>query len=648
MGQAQDEIVKKAVAFLSNVQQADGRFLSYSSSKERPFIAEKTYCTTFGPSLILAALAGASKASAICARLALWLADQRSDGWSFNYWAHAAPERQTLPYPDDLDDTFCALIALHRQEPDRTNEAVLGCVVRLLVAAESRVGGPYETWLVPKEAKRVWHDVDLAVNSNIAYFLGLVGTRLPQVDALLQTAVISGMFASPYYPSEYSILYYVSRAYAGPDKTRLIAHILAKRQNGHWPSVLATALSITSLHALGSVDAQSEARQYLCDMQLPDGSWPAEAFCLDPSRKGQAYFSGSSALTTALVLEALTHSTTPEPARVSAVEAMPDTHEAQLIERIAVAAEQSCAAFDPELRYATIRHLRAIQKSKHSREITLLPYLFARSLTEPPSFSDDVLVRLGLANLYGWLAYTIFDDFLDDEGRPQDVPVACAALRQSLHLFEDALPDASFRKYARQTFDHIDAANAWEAAHCRFQVDTQHITIAKLPSYHRSNHLYQRSLGHTLTPLAVLVAQGYSLDEPAVIACKQALQHYLAARQLNDDLHDWEEDVSRGHSSYVVTAILANLHIPLGKQPLKSLVARMRRQFWHHTLLAVCEDADRHIRLARRYLKQSNLLQDENSVTGLLDGLDASVARTRSEQSKAEAFLAAYQGENKS
>src|SRR6185369_1108944 len=181
----------------------DGNFYSFSSPTISPFQTALTYQTTFTPALMLSALSAVDGASAqnVRHKLAEWLLAQRSPVWSFNYWAVGAPERRRLPYPDDLDDTFCVLIALHQHDPSIIDQACLANAVKLLIATESQVGGPYRTWLVAKNAPQVWRDVDLAVNANVAGFLRLVAEPLPSITKLMEAAIITDSFESPYYPS---------------------------------------------------------------------------------------------------------------------------------------------------------------------------------------------------------------------------------------------------------------------------------------------------------------------------------------------------------------------------------------------------------------------------------------------------------------
>ncbi len=631
------------VVFLKSVQQKDGSFESFSSVHARPFRPAMTYRTTFTPAIMLAALCHVAGTSAIRRPLAAWLRHQKSEQWSFNYWAAGAPERHTMPYPDDLDDTFCALTALYGHDAALVDGEALGHAVRLLVATESKVGGPYRTWLVPEAAAKPWRDVDLAVNANVAYFLQQVAEPLPALQRFMERAIVAQKLASPYYPSAYPLVYYLARAYLGPKKQLLVSYLLAKQKDGAWDnSPLHTALAVSSLLCLGYPAGELlAAGSFLVKHQAKNGSWAAEGFCLDPAREGKVYASGAPALTTALVVEALS--------RLEAgASGLPGAGESAVPEeynRVVQDAHTFFNSLGGELGKQGTRALRTMQQTRSSQEIILLPYMIASSLKTPLSNkAGNALVQLGLANVYGWIAYTIYDDFLDDEGQPLQLPVANASLRASVRSFELALPKhTAFQSLVRQTFDVIDAANAWEVANCRWQVQKNRVEIGPLPKYGNLRKLAERSLGHALTPLGVLAAAGKGPDSPEAKHLLKALRHYLIARQLSDDMHDWERDTRAGHVSFVVKTIIEELAITPGTYALKALLPTMQKQFWHQSLGPLCELVKRHIAASRTALKRADVLAAHNGLEALLQQLEKAMEETTRQQTNAKGFLRAYQ-----
>lgn len=639
-------IQQRALAYVATQQRTDGGFTGESSPQPSPWQPDYSYQTTFLPALMLTSLSHVPGATDICNKLATFLQKQRSEDWSFNYWSKSAPERKTMPYPDDLDDTFCALIGLYSHDPQIITPAVLATMVKLLLATETNVGGPYRTWLVGQKENPRWQDVDLAVNANVAYFVSLVSGPLPNLQKLFASAITTHQYNSPYYPSVYPVWYYLARSVTGPERTTLAQHISQHANENELQTPMDVALLANSLLQLQPDHKQiPHLIRSLRTTQLPDGSWSAAAFCIDPARYKQQHFHGSPVLTTAFVLEALARyeQSLPKPTK-------PRQHpkrERQLQQRIIQLAHQQIQRLGPNSKKPTLRMLQALVASDITHEITLLPYYFAQSLAQPdPSPPDEqFFVWLGLANVYGWMAYSIYDDFLDDEGRPNQLSTANFALRQSLVSFQTALPSDVFYDKVIQTFNTIDEANSWEVTYCRFTVKSGVITICELPAYGRRQKLAERSLGHCLTPLAVLLAHGYSLRDPAVMAFEQAFQQYLIARQLNDDAHDWKEDIERGHITYVAATLLKDTGLTTGQHKLAKILPQLEAQFWHTTLPSICETMQQHVTKGQKLLRQSGLVSEDSILAKLFTGLERSIAETLQKQADSLEFLHNYSGQ---
>ncbi len=630
--------VERGLAYIRSVQGEDGGFITQISLVRRPFLATSELSTTFLPALILGALSSVEGTQSLRNKLATWLLTQKNDNWSFNYWAANAPERATRPYPDDLDDTCCVLIGLYLHDPAIIDSTCLAKVVRLLVAAEKEVGGPYKTWLVSKTAPAVWQDVDVAVNCNVAYFLRLVAEPLPKLDSFMEQVIITQQFQSPYYPASYIMKYYLARAYRGDQESQLADILLKEQKDGHWGTSGQTALALSALGHLGK-SGPSSAMQYLLSQQLEDGSWPAEVVWLDEKQAKQTKYAGSPALTTALVLEALARSEKSE-STISA-EHLPDEYQPEFLQIIS-RAERIIAELNDPLRKHAKEMLGKLQQGPTGREMVLLPFMFADSLLYPPNVSKELYIQLGLANIFGWMAYTIYDDFLDEEGSAPLLSVANVSMRQSLACFAQAVPSDDFRQEVTAAFNRIDAANAWEVEYCRYQTDGQTIYVGPLPGYTHIEYLAERSLGHGLTPLAILLAAGIPMESPRTFYFKKAFRHYLAARQLHDDLHDWQQDFRKGHISYVAAQMLGELRISPGRHTCTALMLQLECQFWRCSLQTLCEKLRRQLRLSRQAYLASQICKDKSPFTQLLDILEDSTTRTLQEQQKAIEFLKAY------
>lgn len=635
-----NDVLRNALGYLAKAQHASGGFVSYSSSQKSHFKAVHNYRTTFVPALMLSALCAVNTdgANAVKERLAAYLFEQKSPQWSFNYWQRTSREAKKLPYPDDLDDTFCALSALWRYDNKLIDESALAHIVKLLIATETAAGGPYKTWLTPADAPAAWHDIDLAVNANVAYFLRIALEPLPNLSSFLEDAITSSAFNSPYYPHEYPVIYYISRAYDGPKKGQLSEHILTmQHSDGSWGSPLKTALASSALHNLGATVPES-AKQALLAAQQPDGSWPAEAFCIDPARDGVTFYHGSPALSTALVLEAL-FSKPDEPVSL----ATPRSTTTPLLKKMESRAKAMLTRLPAEPRTKAAQLIERTVRGRNGKEIILLPQHVYQSLQSKPPISEEVFTNLAEANLCGWVAYTIYDDFIDDEGDVQLLTTATIMMRRSMQAFLQAAPnEPAWKNFVEHTFDTMDAANSWELANCRFVSTTEEITIGTLPSYGRLNRLAERSAGHTLAPMGVLAAAGVLPDDPNAQYLYKALHHYLIARQLNDDAHDWQDDLRAGRVTYVVTELLRSREIHAGHYQLNSLIAESEPQFWHTTLPAVCRKILYHTQKSQTLLTQSQLLLPNNVIEGLVNGLQTIAREAQRSVDQTERFLQAY------
>ena len=147
-------VIEKGVAYLYSVQEKNGSFLSLSSSHSNTFNDKPFYHTTFSTSLILSCshwINPSTKLNIIKQKAATFLLTQKSRHWSWNYWIRKSKESKQRPYPDDLDDTFCALSALFLYNPKLIDGESFSYIVQLLSLLEIQEGGPYRTWLIKKK-----------------------------------------------------------------------------------------------------------------------------------------------------------------------------------------------------------------------------------------------------------------------------------------------------------------------------------------------------------------------------------------------------------------------------------------------------------------------------------------------------------------
>lgn len=226
------------------------------------------------------------------------------------------------------------------------------------------------------------------------------------------------------------------------------------------------------------------------------------------------------------------------------------------------------------LQAPAIKVLSRILGTDCTGEISQLATMFV----EPGGYSESDATSLGAANLLIWAAYTIFDGIIDGASDGSHLPAAASMHRDALTILRDHAPQ-NFRGQLEHILRGMDEANAWELAHCRLAVREDMICVKKLPRYGTYGLLAKRSAAHVLGPLILAARNGHS--KRTLIELRRALYDYLIARQFNDDLHDWVEDVRKGHISPVVASLLYSTKIRAGEQSLSDTVQAMRKEFWN-------------------------------------------------------------------
>lgn len=292
------------------------------------------------------------------------------------------------------------------------------------------------------------------------------------------------------------------------------------------------------------------------------------------------------------------------------------------------------------LQPAALEVYEKILRADKNREIALMATFFGDCLKDAPNSS--LYTYLGRANFYIWMAYTVYDDFLDEEGEPKYLLVANMAVREALGLYSLIGRDnRRFMRLSSEVFIQMDEANAWEVEYCRFKVSENAIEIGVLPKYGRRTQLAARSFAHALGPLA-FVTQRWPPTSREARCIKKGFEHYLIARQLDDDAHDWLDDIKTGQVSFVVAYILRRLRIQAGRYELEELLVRMKKHFWQYSAQQICDITLRHIRSARDAFHASGIVELDSQFASLLTKIERSAQQTRARQISEHEFMSAY------
>lgn len=640
--------LKKGLHFLGQTQKKDGSFESLTSP-QLDFNSASTTNSIFPTCLILSSLANLP-ASKIQARCAQFLLKQKSPAWTFNYWKRNSADSKRTPYPEDLDDTFCALSALMKYDKNIISGQALAKIVALLNSLETKEGGPYRTWITTTQASSDWKDVDLAVNSNIAYFLSLNDVFLPNLIHLADAAIAENNYASPYYASPYSVIYFISRFYPGQQKQKLINYLRKKKNpKNHWNNPLDTALAISALINLGySAKLLEKPVHYLITQQKKSGPWPAVPFVVELIKDKKKYYSGSDALTTAFCLEALQKYLSAQQKK-SSTDNLINRQEEKIKQKIILLFKKRFSRLDKDCQKILWQRAQKTMSHDKNNRITLLAWQFKQALGKKgKSIPEKFIVALGLANWCGWLGYEIYDDFLDEEGVADQLPVANLCYQALVLLFSSLTNKPKELIFFQQVLEKIEAANFWETTHCRAKIIQDELLFPSTwPDYKNNNFLFEKSLGHALGPIFILFFLDYSPDSSPVTSLLNYFRFYLMAKQLQDDAHDWQTDVRKGFLTPVVSQVLVQYQKKhrVKKISLKKHMASLQKIFWHQTVVEIYDQILDCVKKSRKSLAKIDLLEKHEALHAPLDIIEKSAQHTLQEQKNMVEFLKSYKAE---
>lgn len=308
--------------------------------------------------------------------------------------------------------------------------------------------------------------------------------------------------------------------------------------------------------------------------------------------------------------------------------------------QVALSVKAGLEALSPTLRPSALKAWESVARADKRHEISMLTAYFCDSLVSSSHVSDDVIRVLGQANFYTWIAYTIYDDFIDNEGDPAYLSIANVAHRTAVRYYQQVAPH--HKSDIEECFMAMDNANAWELKHCRYDISEDIIIITKIPSYKTGLVLAHRAGAHILGPL-LACSHLASVTPHKKRILHDSLNHYLIARQLNDDLHDWREDLQSGHISFVVAHLLTRAGVSPGAHKLTDITAMLQEYFWQHGLEEICDLILEHTARAEALARQSKLFHESNPFHRMTTNrLSAAAQKSKLTLANQKEFLTTY------
>lgn len=583
------EYLRSAILFVAQNQNKDGGFTSITRSEDKSAV---NHSTIFYPALIGSILASIKikETRDIIKKINYFLETEISPSGLWSYWAKMDAHNEQFNYPPDLDDI--SLSIAFKSVTNNLETQILVNYIYSLTKNEEKPGGPYKTWMTI-ETGEDWSDIDPIVNASIAYALKQQKVALPDLNEYLIRKITTGTWRSPYYVSESLMLFLLDRTLNGQCDAELKKILEDYFQTDKKLSLLDLALTLVLLI---KVDSDSDLiNQYARKIIGIGQAYVDDPCILEKQTTTTKEISGCACLTATVCILAIScfdeyekKQNIIEPILVSCVED-------QLHDVIVAKVAKKLNQLDHELFSVGLGEFSKLVSAPVAREITLISYDigFALNIDIPLR----LYVELGVANLWGWLSYQLYDGCYDEDIISQNLSLANICLREATIGYQEVA-----KKYnapvelVTDTFDHIDLAHAYELQE-RANFSKNLISGKEWLSTTTLN-LCERSFGHCLGPQLIAIIGQQTRETQSHI--KKLFSHYLNARQMCDDLHDWHEDYSANR----LTGVTKPLFLSCYAFPTMNNTRVAKEIFWEEGIVVAIRQAQMEIEQAIYFMRK--------------------------------------------
>ena len=266
--------------------------------------------------------------------------------------------------------------------------------------------------------------------------------------------------------------------------------------------------------------------------------------------------------------------------------------------------------------------LQRIEDADTNGEISLLTYYFRESLRSTTQSENKQIARdnfrYAQANILTWTAYTAIDAILDNpDTHPHiSLEVSLSCVRRATELYSLAGAAYSLRE---SLFSAVDQANTLELEvrkDMTLATSLHGHDSAVNSSYTLSTPTLQRvmadkSIAHIIGPRSLLLGYTQAVQHDAA----RAFELYCGARQLLDDMHDWQEDLHNGHITYVIAKLLECSGVAIGSYQKPELTQTLKQTFWNSILEECCNEIIRMTEESRILLETNLLIKNSSFIS---------------------------------
>lgn len=282
----------------------------------------------------------------------------------------------------------------------------------------------------------------------------------------------------------------------------------------------------------------------------------------------------------------------------------------------------------------------ALKNNKQSQEISLLPLWFIKSLAIKLNKKySNLVINLGRANFYLWLAYKIYDDILDNESDVSLLPAANLFFKNFIVIFKKQRLGYEWDKFLNQIINELENQNYQEFC-IPHKYSKQTLAYSKSFNFKKQTScLYKKSIAHAAGPLAILLTLKRKPDTREFKTILSFFKSYLNARQLDDDIHDWSADLKRKKISPVIIFLMKKMDNKIkNKEGLETL----KKIMLNVALPEISKQLSEFINKANKALKESALIKKAKYLQRLTSPIIENIAQVKKQRDALLKFQDAY------
>jgi len=259
------------------------------------------------------------------------------------------------------------------------------------------------------------------------------------------------------------------------------------------------------------------------------------------------------------------------------------------------------------------------------KKIYLWPQWTYNSFTFTKKVDDSLLRYLGEAQSCLWQALNIYDDIMDNEGGNNQLSLANQDTRRFIKTFYDIkLSDRFYGKFHR-VMEKLEVYNQKEIERYRARMINGKIIIPHhLPKFKNITQISDKSLPLALSSLAVLDYANYKSGCNKATGIMNFFTLFLSAKQLSDDVSDWQKDLKRGF----ITPITAIIMKEFEGIDMENDLEQILLIFINNISLGTADQILKLCLSARKELRKINAKEDCDLITNLLLPLEKSANKS--------------------